>query len=288
MPDAPAPAAPKPSVPPSAPRPAQAPFWMPSGGRGALYFWGGLCILLAVGVVWFYEQAAREEKSNRQLNDQARLLQSERDKLRSQIDMLQTEVSQQTLQIKGSEETLREAKQAILAAQAQTDQQGQQAETIRRGETDLQAALVKALPSQDGLAIVPGTAGDGVLTVRLATVLLFDTGDTAPNAKGTDLLKKIGAVLKAAPNVQSIEVGGYSDPEPPMPAGAKANVWDLSARRAANAVRILDDAGIADPLLTAQGYGATHPLVPNDGPDKAKNRRVEITVRIGTATAAGN
>ena len=280
MPDAPAPTA-SPAVPP---RP---PVWMPAGGRGALYFWGGLCALLVVGLIVFYRQASSEEKVTRQLNDQTRLLLSERDKLRSQVDMLQTEVSQQTIQIKSSEETLREAKQTLQAAQAQSDQQGQQAEAVRRGETDLQAALVKALPAQDGLAIVPGAAGDGVLTVRLATILLFDTGDTAPNAKGADLLKKIAAVIKATPSVAAVEVGGYSDPEPPVAAGAaKANVWDLSSRRAAGTVRVLADGGVAETLLAAQGFGATHPLVPNDGPnaDRAKNRRVEITVRIGAGT----
>ncbi len=185
---------------------------MPAGGRGALYFWGGLSLLLACGLVGAYQQAASSEKKSRQLSEQSVLLINERDKLRSQVDMLQTELSQQGVQLKNSEETLREAKQTLQSAQAQNDQQGQQAEAARRAEGDLQALLQKAVPAADGLEILNGKAGDGVVTVRLSNTLLFDAGDVAPNAKGADILKKLAAALKGAASVQEIAVGAIPIP----------------------------------------------------------------------------
>ncbi len=270
-----------PPVLPPSPAPDRPPLWMPAGGRGALYFWGGLSLLLACGLVGAYQQAASSEKKSRQLSEQSVLLINERDKLRSQVDMLQTELSQQGVQLKNSEETLREAKQTLQSAQAQNDQQGQQAEAARRAESDLQALLQKAVPAADGLDILNGKAGDGVVTVRLSNTLLFDAGDVAPNAKGADVLKKLAAALKGAASVQEIAVGGHSDPAVAAAPGKPApDVWDLSARRAAAVARALAEGGVAPMSLSAQGFGATRPAFPNDGPDKAKNRRVDIVIRL--------
>ena len=59
-------------------------------------------------------------------------------------------------------------------------------------------------------------------------------------------------------------------------AGVTDNL-DLSARRAMSVVRYLVSHGVNPNLLSAQSFGATDPVAPNNTPDgRAKNRRVEI------------
>ncbi|MCB1418090.1 MAG: OmpA family protein, partial [Notoacmeibacter sp.] len=45
-------------------------------------------------------------------------------------------------------------------------------------------------------------------------------------------------------------------------------------------MKYLVSKGVDAGRLSAQGYGESRPLVPNDSPEnKAKNRRIEITVK---------
>jgi outer membrane protein OmpA-like peptidoglycan-associated protein len=57
-----------------------------------------------------------------------------------------------------------------------------------------------------------------------------------------------------------------------------SNNLDLSCKRAASVVVYLASKGV-NPNLSAQCFGETHPVAPNDTPEgKAKNRRVNITL----------
>ena len=59
-----------------------------------------------------------------------------------------------------------------------------------------------------------------------------------------------------------------------------ANNKELSYNRAVAAVDFLASQGVKRSLLSAQGFGEANPVASNDTPEgKAKNRRIEITLR---------
>ena len=268
---------------------------MPSGGRSALIFWGGLTLLLAVGLLYLYRGFAIEERHARLLKDDQQRLIDENKKLRDEVDTLQTELSQTGTMLKNREQILRETTESLQQVKAQNDQADQLADQQNHARADLQDQLAKAIqaldPAPPAESFKIWTEGDHV-SIRLANALLFDGSDTVLNAKGADLLKKLAVALKTAPTDQEIVIDGYTDTTPVPAATATApapkppNLWDVSARRASAVVRILADAGIAPDRLIARGLGASHPVAPNDGPDHLKNRRIEIVVRPLSVAAA--
>lgn len=73
-----------------------------------------------------------------------------------------------------------------------------------------------------------------------------------------------------------IHVEGHTDDRPIETIEFKSN-WELSAARAANFVRYLEDKGANPERLAVIGYGPYRPIAPNDSDDnRAKNRRIEI------------
>jgi chemotaxis protein MotB len=61
----------------------------------------------------------------------------------------------------------------------------------------------------------------------------------------------------------------------------------LSTRRAAAVATFLTEQGVNPNIISAKGFGDTHPVAPNDTPeDRAKNRRIVITVQGPGAAGA--
>jgi chemotaxis protein MotB len=79
-----------------------------------------------------------------------------------------------------------------------------------------------------------------------------------------------------------IVVYGYTDNLPVGPAlrwaGIASNIH-LSSRRADNVVAYLESQGVNPNIISAKGFGDTHPVAPNDTPPgRAQNRRIEIVL----------
>ncbi|MDE1170275.1 MAG: OmpA family protein [Verrucomicrobium sp.] len=252
-------------------RPPAPPIWMPTGGRGALLFWGGLCAVLAALLVWSYGGWVSQEKAARLLRDQEQILGAENQQLRAQIDKLQGQLAQEGNLLKSREQVLQAATQTLQAVQAQTEQQGQQSAAARQAQNDLHVALTKAFVSQDGVTV--WTEGDAV-RVRILDGALFDSTDPGPNKQGAAFLHKLAEVAKEAPAAE-ILVESYMDTPPAKgkPA-AMFNPWDLSLRRGNAVARALAEA--TDPVrVSLRPYGAAKPL---SAADHGKNRRIELTL----------
>jgi hypothetical protein len=87
-----------------------------------------------------------------------------------------------------------------------------------------------------------------------------------------DHLQRHHLAGSAAP-ARAITVG------PTLQSAGISNNLDLSCKRAASVVVYLVSKGVKPSLLSAQCFGETHPVAPNDTADgKAKNRRVDITL----------
>jgi chemotaxis protein MotB len=111
--------------------------------------------------------------------------------------------------------------------------------------------------------------------------VLFPEGgyQLSPNRK--QALNQYVPKLQGLQNAKVV-VFGYTDNlkvGPPLQRAGIANNIDLSSRRADNVVAYLASQGVNPEILSAKGFGDTHPVASNDTPaDRAKNRRIEIVL----------
>jgi chemotaxis protein MotB len=117
------------------------------------------------------------------------------------------------------------------------------------------------------------------LRVDMVDEILFDSGVAEIKPAGAAVLKKIGTILARSAD-RGIEVQGHTDNVPIRGALTHrfATNWELSAARATNVARFLQDQASVDPkLLSASAYSEFRPRVANDTDEgRRKNRRIEI------------
>ena len=113
--------------------------------------------------------------------------------------------------------------------------------------------------------------------------LLFPEGGYQLSPGGrAELSNNIVPKLTGLQNAKVV-VYGYTDNLPVGPPLQRAGINDnltLSSRRAGDVVTYLVSQGVNPNIISAKGFGDTHPVAPNDTPaDRAKNRRIVITVQ---------
>jgi chemotaxis protein MotB len=113
--------------------------------------------------------------------------------------------------------------------------------------------------------------------------LLFSSGGFELSPQGqAELSNNIVPRLKALSNVK-IVVYGYTDNAKVGRDLMKQGIPDnlvLSTRRATSVANFLIAQGINPNIVSAKGFGDTHPKAPNDTPQgRAANRRIVITVQ---------
>jgi len=116
------------------------------------------------------------------------------------------------------------------------------------------------------------------LTVTMVDSVLFDPGKAEVRKPGREILAKVVSILKDVSD-RSIRIEGHTDDVPISRALAQRypTNWELSAARAINVTRFLQDQGIDPGILSAVAYGEWKPVATNDtAAGKAKNRRIEI------------
>jgi chemotaxis protein MotB len=113
--------------------------------------------------------------------------------------------------------------------------------------------------------------------------LLFPPGgfELSPAGKA-ELANNIAPKLRGLQNAKVV-VYGYTDNTPVGPQLQAAGINDnltLSSRRAGAVVTYLVSLGVNPNIISAKGFGETHPVAPNDTPaNRAKNRRIVITIQ---------
>jgi chemotaxis protein MotB len=141
---------------------------------------------------------------------------------------------------------------------------------------ELQAARAQASAEQSQLAKMQQeqnwvVAGD----------MLFPEGGYQLSPSGKQALNQYVPQLQSLQNAKVV-VYGYTDNLPvgaPLKRAGVENNIDLSSRRADNVVAYLESQGVNPNVISAKGFGDTHPVASNDTPDgRAKNRRIEIVL----------
>ncbi len=142
-------------------------------------------------------------------------------------------------------------------------------------------SLVKELQGEIKKGEIKVTQVKDKLSVNLVEKILFDSGSAEIKPEGLKVLDRVGEILKKVKDKQ-IRVEGYTDNVPigPKLVSKFPTNWELSANRATNVVRYLEDkAGLDAQLLSAAGYAMNRPVASNDTREgKAQNRRIEIVL----------
>jgi chemotaxis protein MotB len=113
--------------------------------------------------------------------------------------------------------------------------------------------------------------------------LLFRSGSYKLSPAGQEELNKnIVPKLTGLQNAKVV-VYGYTDNEPVSRQLKRTGINDnltLSSLRAGEVVTYLIAQGVNENIISAKGFGETHPVASNDSPENmAKNRRIVVTVQ---------
>jgi chemotaxis protein MotB len=120
----------------------------------------------------------------------------------------------------------------------------------------------------------------GKLTVNMEAAILFDSGKADVKDNGLAILMKMVDTLKSVKD-KAIRIEGHTDNV--QITGALSRVfptnWELSAARAINVAKYLQQQGLDPSILSAAAFAEFKPVADNGTKEgRAKNRRIEITL----------
>lgn len=121
----------------------------------------------------------------------------------------------------------------------------------------------------------------GKLTLDVLDKILFDSGKVEIKPEGKEVLNRVVDIL-AVTTGKEILVEGHTDNIPIAGNLSKKypTNWELSAARAINIVRYLEEQGIDPQILAAVAFSEHRPVAENNTPEgRAKNRRITIILQ---------
>ncbi len=214
------------------------------------------------------------EKELESLGAERLKLEAERDSLASkneEADKTIRELRSRIVELEGDAQMLKES-MALMKKNRE-----EEVRTVSKTYENLLDEMKEEI-QQGQIAI---TELKGKLTVDVVDKILFDSGKAEIKKEGMEVLKKVVQVLRNVED-KSIRVEGHTDNIPISGALAKRypTNWELSAARAINVTRYLENQGIDPALLSAAAFGEHQPVADNETPEgRAKNRRIAIILQ---------
>jgi chemotaxis protein MotB len=120
----------------------------------------------------------------------------------------------------------------------------------------------------------------GKLTVNMEAAILFDSGKADVKPDGIEILHKMVDTLKGVKD-KAIRIEGHTDNVQISGALTRQfpSNWELSAVRAINVAKYLQQQGLDPASLSAVAFSEYKPVADNGTKEgRAKNRRIEITL----------
>ena len=198
-----------------------------------------------------------------------------------EADLGEKKATIETLEAESAEqrETIDELEQTKGGLESKLEQKQAALDAVKT----LQDALSKSLVEEIETGDIRVSQRDGLLVVDVADTVLFGIGEAELSERGQKVLERLSASLVALPNQAVFQVGGHTDNQPIKSEEVKAKFptnWELSAARATNVVRYLEEtAGVPGKRLVAAGFAEYRPVASNAKPKgRAKNRRIEIAL----------
>lgn len=118
----------------------------------------------------------------------------------------------------------------------------------------------------------------GKLTMDVVDKILFASGEAKVKKEGLEVLDRVVEILKNVKD-KTIRIEGHTDNVKITSRLAKvySTNWELSAARAINVSKYLQQQGIDPMVLSATAFGEYQPVADNATPEgRAKNRRIAI------------
>ncbi|MBT8470803.1 MAG: OmpA family protein, partial [Deltaproteobacteria bacterium] len=115
--------------------------------------------------------------------------------------------------------------------------------------------------------------------IEILEKIYFDLDSAALQRRSYAVLDNVAEVLNVHPEILLVRVEGHTDST-----GSAGYNMRLSQRRVDSVVRYLvEQGGVSEDRLVAEGFGETRPLVPNarTKAELARNRRVEFQIAEG-------
>lgn len=209
--------------------------------------------------------------------------------LRTERARLESDLAQAGEREKRLKKSVADAEAHALELESKRDQlTGKLAET--EAERDKLEGELKRVQNELSAVLEPQiTAGNvrikrrgNELVVDVSDQILFDSGRAEINDEGQKVLAQVAPSL-AKLEGYTIQVGGHTDRtrvvNPETQERFPTN-WELSAARATNVVRFLEEKGkVPGARLTATGFAQFRPVSGNaTEKDRQKNRRIELVL----------
>lgn len=120
---------------------------------------------------------------------------------------------------------------------------------------------------------------DGNMVITISSDVTFDSGKAEVSSKGKQALAAVAKTLRDKYGDDEYWIEGHTDSDPIQKSKFESNRALSIARSMAVLHYLVEDANLADGQCVVAGWGEYRPLAGNDSKaNKAKNRRVEITV----------
>lgn len=183
-----------------------------------------------------------------------------------------------------SQQRIAELRKKIGTMEFENGRLRQEIVDLQKAKEDVQKAsktyeqLLDKMQSEIAQGQVTISELKGKLTVNMVDAVLFDSGRAEVKENGLVVLQKVIDILQTVRD-KTIRIEGHTDNAPIRGAliNKYATNWELSAARAINVTRFLQEQGLEPALLMAAAYGEYKPVAQNDSAEgKAKNRRIEI------------
>lgn len=106
--------------------------------------------------------------------------------------------------------------------------------------------------------------------------LLFKTGSSELNEVSLNQIRDLSVLMQAFPNAK-FKVGGYTDN-----VGDATSNQKLSEQRAASVLSAIVSQGLKTENIKSEGYGALHPICPENNTDECREKNRRVAIRVET------
>lgn len=196
------------------------------------------------------------DHENKELRDRVKSLTGQREDLLQAVASLETENSRLRDNVKQAAKKTQEVEKASNTYQELLKEM--------KGEIAQGQITIKELK--------------GKLTMDVVDKILFASGEAKVKKEGLEVLSRVVEILKNVKD-KNIRVEGHTDNVQITSKLARIypTNWELSAARAINVSKYLQEQGIDPAILSATAFGEYQPVADNATPEgRAKNRRIAI------------
>jgi len=271
--------------------------------RNQLYLLVLACLALSGCVTsgTYQQKQLKAEKLDKSLKEQRgeyEMLAAENQRLKNDLAALTGERNALAVDKKGLEDSLRSTSDAknqkigelsgklgdMEAENKRLKEEVTRLQTLKEEEvrktSKTYGDLLEQMKSEIAQGEVTISELKGKLTVNLVESVLFDSGKAEVKSNGLVVLQKVIDILKTVEDkvvrieghTDNVQIGGVLARRYPTN-------WELSAARAINVARYLQQQGLEPTRLSAVAYGEYKPVASNDTDEgRAKNRRIEIVL----------